>query len=63
VDANISLQLYNIYGQLVKSVDWGKFEAGTHFVQLSLEDLSSGVYLYQFNIGQAQVEGKIALVK
>jgi len=60
---SVSIDIYNVSGQLVKTVAWGKFAAGNHFVQLSFKDFSSGVYPYIFKMGDMSISGKILYLK
>jgi photosystem II stability/assembly factor-like uncharacterized protein len=46
-DANVQLLVYNISGQLVKTVLNSRFDAGSHSVNFAGKDLSSGVYFYK----------------
>lgn len=45
--SNISINIYNILGHLVKSVEKGECSEGVHTVNIDGNELSSGVYLYQ----------------
>lgn len=51
---NIELIVYDLNGKFIKLLDSGFKQSGQHEVILSLEDLSTGVYLYSLS-----VEGKI----
>jgi hypothetical protein len=43
----VSLNVYNILGQLVTTVAEGYFEAGSHIVEFTGSDLPSGIYFYE----------------
>ena len=60
---DISLSLYNVRGQIVRQVDYGRFTEGSHFLQLSLNGLSSGVYPYIFHLGDETISGKMLYMK
>ena len=60
---NVSVKVYNINGRLVKSQSWGEFNPGSHFVQLSISEFSSGVYPYIFKMGEVSVSGKMLYLK
>ena len=45
-----TLRLYSSDGSLVKSIDLGRFEPGTHSYEVDVTDLSNGSYLYHLTI-------------
>lgn len=49
VKSNISLQVYNLLGQVVMTLANGEFEAGVHSFNINASNLSSGVYMYTLN--------------
>ncbi|MFC1541462.1 T9SS type A sorting domain-containing protein [Candidatus Latescibacterota bacterium] len=53
----VTLEVYNLLGQKVLTVDRGFVETGTHTILLNPEHLSSGVYLYRL-IGETFSETK-----
>lgn len=44
--SNVSLKVYNIIGQEVKTIINNNLEAGTHNIKFSADGLNSGVYFY-----------------
>jgi hypothetical protein len=61
---NISLKVYNVVGQLVKSVVSNEFkEKGEYQLNLNMNNLSSGVYFYTLTQGAQQVTKKMVLLK
>lgn len=46
----ISLKLYNLLGEEIKVFDIGMQNIGTHSLNVELDDIPSGVYLYQLQI-------------
>jgi hypothetical protein len=61
---NISLKVYNVVGQLVKSVVSNEFkEKGEYQLNLNMNSLSSGVYFYTLTQGAQQVTKKMVLLK
>ncbi|MFA6599212.1 MAG: YCF48-related protein [Ignavibacteriaceae bacterium] len=46
---NVSIMIYNALGQLVKTFNEGRKEAGTYTINFNGKGLSSGVYLYSIN--------------
>lgn len=66
--ASVSLTIYNIRGQLVKTLVNGSLEAGYHQVQWDGsselgEKVSSGLYFYRLESGDFQQVKKMLLVK
>jgi hypothetical protein len=61
---NVSLKVYNVVGQLVKSVVSNEFkEKGEYQLNLNMNNLSSGVYFYTLTQGAQQVTKKMVLLK
>ncbi|MDR3626253.1 MAG: T9SS type A sorting domain-containing protein, partial [Ignavibacteriaceae bacterium] len=61
---NISLKVYNVMGQLVKTVVSNEFkEKGEYQLNLNMSSLSSGVYFYTLSQGSQQLTKKIVLLK
>jgi hypothetical protein len=52
--ARVALSLHNEVGALVRSVDLGWLEAGSHCASLDCSDLPAGVYFLQATIRPAQ---------
>ncbi|RQV97896.1 T9SS C-terminal target domain-containing protein [bacterium] len=63
VASPVEMNLYNLQGQLVKTLLSGQVDAGTHEVALSLPDYPSGVYLVNLTAGQLSATQKIVLIK
>ncbi|HDZ10658.1 MAG TPA: T9SS type A sorting domain-containing protein, partial [Bacteroidetes bacterium] len=59
----VALNIYNTLGQKVKSLVNKKQSAGKHFIRLSAEDLSSGIYFYQIKSGSYSQIKKMILLK
>jgi len=65
---HVKLNVYNVRGQLVKTLVDGFKEAGTHTVEWNGDDLqgnsvSSGVYFYRMRAGEQSVIRKMLLLK
>jgi hypothetical protein len=43
----MKINLYNMLGELVKTISEGTYEAGNYKVNFDASDLSSGVYIYR----------------
>jgi hypothetical protein len=63
VASDISLELYNLLGQLVQTIFEGKQEAGTHSLNLVGDDLVSGLYFVKLNVSGQTSTQKIMLIK
>lgn len=61
---NISLKIYNLRGELVKTVfENRRQEAGRHYYTLYMGDMPSGIYLCVVDNGRNRLIRKITLVK
>ncbi len=63
-----SLRVYDVRGALVRELAAGQIGGGTHEARWDGRDrngapVSSGVYLYQLQVGPKKLSGKMALVK
>ena len=62
-DANVSVKVFNIMGQLVNVVSDGNLSSGTHSVVWDASQISSGVYFINTEIGSEVNIQKVMLVK
>lgn len=67
-DAQVSLRIYNIRGQLVRTLVQERRPAGFHTVSWNGtnqngETVASGVYLYRLNVGEKSFSKKMSLLK
>jgi len=62
-DANVSVKVFNIMGQLVDVISEGNLTAGSHAVVWDASQISSGVYFINSEIGSEVNVQKIMLVK
>ena len=62
-DAPITLEIYNISGQKVATVDSGRKSAGKHTVVWDARGLPSGVYFYTLRAEEYVKTGKALLMK
>ena len=65
---NVSLAIYNLYGQLVRTLVADQLPAGVHRVTWNATDdkgvrVASGMYLYVLKAGQHIDEKKLLLMK
>ncbi len=64
----VSLKVYNVLGELVRTLQEGKRPAGRHTVQWDGEDnsgrfVASGVYFYRITAGNFSKTGKMLLIR
>jgi hypothetical protein len=67
-DAKVSLAVYNVKGQLVRTLESGLKAAGNHEIVWDGKDnhgnqMASGIYIYQFNTGNVKQTQKAILLK
>ncbi len=61
--AQVSLEVYNMLGQQVATLENGYLSAGQHSVTFDGSSLSSGVYLYRLQAGNQVLTRTLTLVK
>ena len=61
--AQVTLEVYNMLGQKVVTLENGYLSAGQHSVSFDASDLSSGIYLYRLQAGSQVLTRSLTLVK
>ena len=61
--SDVKIEIYDIGGRKVASLDEGKQIAGKHSIQWNAGGLSSGVYFYKINAGNYSETKKLVLMK
>ena len=61
--SDVSLDVYNLTGQLIANIDEGSRRAGTHNINFDAGHLSSGVYIYRLTAGNTVLTKKMTLIK
>jgi len=61
--AQVTLEVYNMIGQQVATLENGFLSAGQHSVSFDATDLSSGIYLYRLQAGDQVLTRTLTLVK
>jgi hypothetical protein len=59
----VNINIYNVAGQLVESMDLGQMNAGFHSVVWDASDVASGIYFYKVNAGDNNETMKMTLLK
>ena len=66
--ASVTLSIYNVLGQLVKSVNYEDMSSGNHSIEWDATDdsgdkISSGIYIYRLTAGKYEAVSRITLLK
>jgi hypothetical protein len=61
--SNVQLHVYNVAGQLVKTINEGQKPAGYHQISWNDKKLSNGIYFYQFKAGEFSATRKLVVLK
>lgn len=61
--SNVRLQVYNVAGQLVKTVNEGQKPAGYHRIDMNSSQLSNGIYFYLLHAGEFSATRKLVILK
>jgi len=61
--SDVTINIYNVAGQLVESMDLGNVAAGNHSVVWDASDVASGVYFYKVAAGNYTETMKMTLLK
>ena len=62
-EQDVKFALINLQGQIVRSRELGRLEAGTHSIQLAADDLPSGVYFYQIQGSRHSAVKKLTILR
>lgn len=60
-DANVSVQVYDLSGRMVKSENMGALKSGENNVELMMNEMNRGIYIMKVNAGSSSVTGKIVI--
>lgn len=61
--STVILSVYSLRGELIKKLDCGNFSAGINTIRLNTDNLLSGIYYYELQIGQQRVTKKMVILK
>jgi hypothetical protein len=62
-NSHVKLEVFDVLGQLLKTLVNEPQVAGTYHVQLEASDMSSGVYLYRLIAGEVRITKRMLLVR
>jgi hypothetical protein len=62
-NSDVTINIYNVAGQLVETMDLGHMFAGSHSVVWDASDVASGVYFYKVSAGNFNETMKMTLLK
>jgi len=60
---NVSLDIFDIAGKKIVSLNQGKQSAGVHSIEVSSQNLPQGVYFYTLNVGDKRVTKKMTVLE
>ena len=63
VSSYVRLELFNVQGQLVETIESGRQEAGIHKIEWTASHLASGIYFYRLKAGNFTDLKKMILLK
>ena len=61
--ADVSLEIFNVLGQMVETLISGTMTAGEHELVWTGDDVPSGIYFYRLTAGEKSAVKKMALIK
>lgn len=62
-DSNVSIEIYNAVGQLVKTIDRTNMQSGENLMSINISDLKAGMYIVKANIGNSVITKNLSIVK
>ncbi|MBR4582876.1 MAG: T9SS type A sorting domain-containing protein, partial [Bacteroidales bacterium] len=62
-DSNVSIEIYNAVGQLVKTIDRTNMQSGENLMSINISDLKAGMYIVKANIGNSMITRNLSIVR
>ncbi|GAO31885.1 fasciclin domain-containing protein [Geofilum rubicundum] len=59
----VSVEIYNTFGQLIKTVNYGALQVGSNSISQNVSDLSSGIYMIIVTTGSDKTVSKLQIRK
>jgi flagellar hook assembly protein FlgD len=60
---DVNINIYNIKGQLVKTINHNQLATGTHILQINAADLSNGNYVLSVDMGSRSEVARFVVMK
>jgi hypothetical protein len=58
---NVSIQLFDMTGQVVRTIANGTIDSGEHFIRLETSEITPGVYFYTYTTGSLRKTGSLVV--
>lgn len=62
-DKDVKVDIYNVVGERVSSIDKGTMSAGQHTIAISANEMPAGIYFVQLTVGNKSVMKKVTVTK
>ena len=62
-NTHVQVYIYDVTGKRISQTDFGDYVSGTHYLQLDLGYLDSGIYLCKVVMGNEQQITKMTVIK
>ena len=62
-NSNVSVDIFNYTGQLVKIIDSANMQAGENYIVVETSDLKAGMYIVKANIGNTIITNNLSIVR
>ena len=59
--SDLVMEVHNIAGQMVKTIDLGKVSKGLHDIVLNADDLNTSIYFYTMDMGKDRIKKKMII--
>jgi flagellar hook assembly protein FlgD len=61
--ANVMIEFTDLSGKVVKTINNGQQQAGTHTLYIDGNDFAEGVYYYTFTVGAEKITKRMVIAK
>ena len=62
-DSNVSIEIYNVVGQLVKTIDSTNLQSGENYFAVESSTFKAGMYIVKANIGGSVITKNLSIIK
>ena len=63
VRSKVNVEVYDISGRVVKSIEWGQLEPGMHEIRMDTDGLSMGIYFVRVRAGEFEGVRKLVIAR